>query len=1205
LKRPTEKRELGRLLVLAKGLASRYRWRDAARAYERAIVQARHAADFESVVILGRELGRCHVKSAFQSAKKTDFVKRIRLAESAYLRSIKSAGGLAKPLRLAFSAQLKGLLSQARSSRSSDRHERHRLLGESSRALQDALDRFEKLGRDDEAIVVSLDCLEALSQELNMEWSPPERRGIITEALGVGAEVLLKKSATKSHLAWASYYIGKFEHMQVYLISDSDARDVTKKESVDHSARAVELSAARDDRLLISRASISAISAIGYLHRSDELFKKHLVVALESARITGDCRLIGDALSATAYDMAWQMTYEEIPERRIAVLEECKRLVVEAVDKYNAILCAEGVAAAYGIALVQAYTFASVVVEKAERIEILKEAARIGDAALQSFALSGSIGLVGPLDNTPAQYLAYILIEQALLSTDETQKKAEFAQAASLMDEVLRYRDAFSPFNRWDKAIDLDTEASIQVELSRIGTDRQQSIELLKAGSAKEREAIGLCRLDFAPSQEIPRNSAAAMASIATRVFRAYRELYGLTGEKESRDAMVGALRETAILYEKADSPSRAAQAHWRMGQFLDGERAHVEAAAEFETASRLFGEAAEDLAQFGEYFTDYSRYMKAWSLIDGARAKTALQNYEGASAEYGSASDLLRNTRRWKDASNYFGAWGKLEMGEALSAKERFSDAILAFEGARDLFSKRDETATQDDRSSLITVEEQLDLPRLSQTRKSYCQGRATLEMARMFDLEEEKPKASSQYGLASSIFRGIAEDVQKGSDRDEFLSMSLLCQGWRLMKEAEVNHSAARFGEAARCFDEAAKLRVAERLASIATANSHYCDAMRLGVEFGETGDPDAYEKAKNHMEAARSGYSEAELHRNAVWTEAAMSILDSRLYLFKGEKSGNPAERAKFYGMTERSLKFALSLAEKAGYKPRMILVEKELSRVRRKTKVAEDLAQMLTAPPIMGAGNLVQAQRSEEAKGITAFEGVNLQGQLRHEGQVEVGGTLDVQLDVFNSGSRPASLLRVDEMAPDGLQLVSVQEPYLIEGTGLDTRERLIQPLRIQSFRVRLRAEDAGGKTLSPKLVYRDELGRVRTEPLLSTIIRVLPVSIFEFKNPAANLIFDALVKEFVSDYMREKLTLEHSGWRSRGQIAESSKVPRSALYEAPGKHGSPLYELLSRGLVELRNFRGHRGRGGEAVKLRILYDKDSVRRFVDRRVMKSG
>jgi hypothetical protein len=41
------------------------------------------------------------------------------------------------------------------------------------------------------------------------------------------------------------------------------------------------------------------------------------------------------------------------------------------------------------------------------------------------------------------------------------------------------------------------------------------------------------------------------------------------------------------------------------------------------------------------------------------------------------------------------------------------------------------------------------------------------------------------------------------------------------------------------------------------------------------------------------------------------------------------------------------------------------------------------------------------------------------------------------------------------------------------------------------------------------------------------------------------------------------------------------------------------ELITRGLVELRTFTGHRGRGGSATKVRIAYDREPTKRYVDR------
>ena len=896
-----------RLELKAESYRSSYRWLEASRAYGRALEQARSENDTATTVVLERELGSCYLRRAFQSAAKAPFISSLHDAESAFLRSLEAAGSLGRQgqqqqqrlplLQSAFSAQLNGYLCLVRSLRSTGARERQRLLRRSSTLQREALEKFGELAEAaDWAPYAVLDYLEALTRELEMEWSPIRRRKIIAEAMETGSEAIRAETTPKEHRAWMHFYLGTHAHRQLYLLDDdAAAREKSKRLSIDHLTKAIELATQLDDRPLASRAHLSAISAIGYGERSPALFKEHLTASLESATTTGDNRLIADALAAAAYDLTWEMVSEEIPERRATSFEECKRLVGEAIRRYDAVGCAEGAAAAYGMSLVLAYYRASFGVgDRHARAALLEEAARTGQKAVTGFVRSGSIGFAGPLDNTPAQNLAFVLIQQANIASDQGKKRALFVRAARLSADVSRYRESFEPFNSWDRGIDLDTEASIQVELSRIGTSKEERAALLRAAAVREREAMRLCKLHFARSPGFPRIIAVSMGAISNRIYRAYHELYELTGEREARDATVAALREMAGLYEQADWPSRAAQARWRMGKLLlDDEGACSEASDEFEAASRLFDVAAKDIPQFGEYFTEYSHYMSAWAGISRARASTAAQRYEQASLEYASSSELLKGTRRWGDASDYFAAWGKLQAAEAHSARERFSEAIRAFGEARDLFSRSGPAPEHGPDLPIITVEERLDFSRHASIRKRYCEGRAALETARKFDVEEERSRSSSQYGAAASIFREIADGVDAGTEQGEFKSMSLLCQGWKLLKDGEINHSGALFAQAAQSFEGASRLRVTDRVAFVASANSHYCEAMRDGIEFGKTGDPTVYGKAKSHMEAARSGYADAELHRNALWTEAAMAILDARLYLFRGEATADPVE------------------------------------------------------------------------------------------------------------------------------------------------------------------------------------------------------------------------------------------------------------------------------------------------------------------------
>ena len=109
--------------------------------------------------------------------------------------------------------------------------------------------------------------------------------------------------------------------------------------------------------------------------------------------------------------------------------------------------------------------------------------------------------------------------------------------------------------------------------------------------------------------------------------------------------------------------------------------------------------------------------------------------------------------------------------------------------------------------------------------------------------------------------------------------------------------------------------------------------------------------------------------------------------------------------------------------------------------------------------------------------------------------------------------------------------------------------------------------------------------------------------FEFGSEAAQKAFSYIIDAFINDYMRQKLSLEKSGWRTLMDTIKHGGVPKSSVYSTHGGMGSAISELEKRGLVEIRIFPGERGRGGKILKMRSAYDKETIKRYVDRLVMK--
>jgi hypothetical protein len=109
--------------------------------------------------------------------------------------------------------------------------------------------------------------------------------------------------------------------------------------------------------------------------------------------------------------------------------------------------------------------------------------------------------------------------------------------------------------------------------------------------------------------------------------------------------------------------------------------------------------------------------------------------------------------------------------------------------------------------------------------------------------------------------------------------------------------------------------------------------------------------------------------------------------------------------------------------------------------------------------------------------------------------------------------------------------------------------------------------------------------------------------FEFSSESAQKVFSYIIDAFINDYMRQKLSLEKSGWRTLMDTIKYGGVPKSSVYSTRGGMGSAISELVKRGLVEIRFFPGERGRGGRILKMRPAYEKETIKRYIDRLVMK--
>jgi hypothetical protein len=327
---------------------------------------------------------------------------------------------------------------------------------------------------------------------------------------------------------------------------------------------------------------------------------------------------------------------------------------------------------------------------------------------------------------------------------------------------------------------------------------------------------------------------------------------------------------------------------------------------------------------------------------------------------------------------------------------------------------------------------------------------------------------------------------------------------------------------------------------------------------------------------------------------------------MYMSKAETEMKPEKKALFFQMAKKLLQASASSYKKANHPEKSEEVERILKSVEEGRQLALSLTKVLHAPTITPATAFsTQALTRERAVGLEKFEHANVEGKLTVTEGITIGEELEIQLDLVNVAKNFGLLIRLDKMVPLGFTVTAFQAQYSMESGSINMKGKRLEPFKVESIKLRLQATEAGVVNLSPQVIYVDDVGKFKVCKPEPVSVTIHPKLTFRFKTKAAENIFNFLTKSFVQDYMRKKISLEMSGWRTLMQIVRHGNVPKSQVYGSRRHRGHAISELETRGLIEMRVFLGERGRGGKIAKARISYKKETIKRYVDKHVMKNG
>jgi hypothetical protein len=235
------------------------------------------------------------------------------------------------------------------------------------------------------------------------------------------------------------------------------------------------------------------------------------------------------------------------------------------------------------------------------------------------------------------------------------------------------------------------------------------------------------------------------------------------------------------------------------------------------------------------------------------------------------------------------------------------------------------------------------------------------------------------------------------------------------------------------------------------------------------------------------------------------------------------------------------------------------------------------------------------------------------------KIAVGDEFDFRLEVINSTKGAIVITGVDNLFPPEFKAIGLSSNLKFTESASEISPKKLEPFRVEQFKLSLKGTTPGTFNLNPRVTYFDWKGKARVCVPKSTKMLVKSVSVgvgqeglelgneaeFEFKTESAGLAFRFLIGAFVEDYMQRRLPMEVSGWRTLMEVVKHGGISRRMAYGDGGYHGRAISELERRGLVEMRVFQGERGRGGRILKLRVFYEKETVRKSIDYRVMRVG
>ncbi len=105
------------------------------------------------------------------------------------------------------------------------------------------------------------------------------------------------------------------------------------------------------------------------------------------------------------------------------------------------------------------------------------------------------------------------------------------------------------------------------------------------------------------------------------------------------------------------------------------------------------------------------------------------------------------------------------------------------------------------------------------------------------------------------------------------------------------------------------------------------------------------------------------------------------------------------------------------------------------------------------------------------------------------ELGVGSNVTLELEMANVGKTSATLIKLENMAPEGLEFEREKTPHRVEDGFIDMKGKRLEYLRTHEAKIVLKAVRKGTFEVRPRVLFVDEKGSYRSydfEPIAVTV-----------------------------------------------------------------------------------------------------------------------